>query len=119
MGVILLLVDDDAVFRSLAAGVLRDLGIDSICEAGTAASAMEVAHKRRPAAALIDVGLPDRDGLDLAHEIAALAWHPAVVLISADCDARARIESGGRAALAFVPKDDLPNAPLLRLLRLE
>jgi DNA-binding NarL/FixJ family response regulator len=116
---ILLLVDDDAIFRSLATDVLRDLGVEHIVEADTAAAAIDAAHQHRPASALVDVGLPDRDGIDLAHEIAALPWRPAVVLISADRDVAARIGSREHGAQPFVPKDELPNAPLRRLLALD
>ena len=119
MAAVLLLVDDDEIFRALAVDILRDLGVEEIVQAGTAAAAVDTAHNVRPAAALVDVGLPDRDGIDLAYELAALPWGPAVVLISADRDAAARIESRGDGAPPFVPKDELPNAPLRRLLQLD
>ena len=119
MDQILLLVDDDATFRSLATDVLRDLGVEHIVEADTADAAIDAARQHRPASALIDVGLPDRDGIDLAHEIAALPWRPAVVLISADRDAAARVDSREHGAPPFVPKDELPDAPLRRLLQLD
>ena len=102
----LLLVDDDAIFRALATDILRDLGVDRIIEADTAA-------------ALVDVGLPDRDGIDLARELAALPWRPAIVLTSADRDAAASIGSDQDGAPPFVPKDELPNAPLRQMLRLD
>src|SRR6201993_5622825 len=119
MGVLLLLVDDDPDYRNLAVDVLRSLGIEDVVEAGTAAVAMEKAHRLRPDAALVDVGLPDRDGIDLAHEMAALPWQPAVVLISADRDVAARIDSRENSPPPFVPKDELPDAPLRRLLQLD
>lgn len=119
MAAILLLVDDDPIFRSLATDILRDLGVENIVHAATAAAAVETARDVRPGAALVDVGLPDRDGIDLARELAALPWRPAIVLISADRDAAARIESGPKGTPPFVPKDELPNAPLLHLLQLD
>lgn len=119
MAILLLLVDDDASFRGLAVDVLRDLGVEEVVEAGTAAVAIEKARRLRPGAALVDVGLPDRDGIDLAREIAALPWRPAVVLISADPDVATRLDSEPDAAPPFVPKDELPNAPLRRLLELD
>ena len=113
----LLLVDDDPIFRSLATEILRDAGIDQIEYAGDAAAAVAKARTMRPEAALVDVGLPDRDGIDLAHELAALPWSPAVVLVSADRDAAAGLDQlGGDGLLPFIPKDELPDAPLRRLL---
>jgi CheY-like chemotaxis protein len=119
MGSIVLLVDDDPTFRSLAKEILRGLGVEQVVDAGTAAAAIEKAREVRPVAALVDVGLPDRDGIELAHELAALPWRPAVVLTSVDRDAAARSESSSGAGLPFVLKDEVMKAPLRCLLRLD
>lgn len=112
-----LLVDDDPVFRSLATRILNEAGLEVIGTVGDAAQAVSAALSLKPDAALVDIGLPDRDGVDLAHELAALPWRPRVVLTSTDRDAGARIRLGGaRDGLQFIPKEDLPSAPLLRLL---
>lgn len=113
----MLLVDDDPIYRSLATEILRDVGIELVEHAGSAAAAVAIARAMRPEAALVDVGLPDRNGIDLARELAALPWRPAVVLISTDRDAAAGLgRSGADGRLAFIPKDELPEAPLRRLL---
>jgi DNA-binding NarL/FixJ family response regulator len=119
MALIVLLVDDDPIFRSLATELLRDLGVEHVVDAGTAAAAIDKARDVRPAAALVDVGLPDRDGIELAHELAALPWRPAVVLTSVDRDAATRIEWSSGGQLPFVLKEELAKAPLRRLLALE
>jgi len=119
MASIVLLIDDDAMFRSLVTEILRDLGVEQVVDAGTAAAAIDKALHLRPAAALVDVGLPDRDGIVLAHELAALPWRPAVVLTSVDRDAAARIDSCVDGALPFVLKDEIVKAPLRRLLELD
>lgn len=119
MALIVLLVDDDPMFRSLVTEILRVGGVEHVIDAGTAAAALDQARDLRPAAALVDVGLPDRDGIELAHELAALPWRPAVVLTSVEGDAATRIESSGAGALPFVLKDEVMRAPLLRLLRLD
>src|ERR1700693_2891559 len=116
MAPVVLLIDDDPMFRLLVTQVLRDLRVDHVVDAGPAAAGIEKARDLRPAAALVDVGLPDRDGIDLARELAALPWRPAVVLTSVDRDAAARIESSSDGALPFVPKDEVMKAPLRRLL---
>jgi CheY-like chemotaxis protein len=115
----LLLVDDDAGFRALATDILREIGVESIVEADTAAAAVDRALVVRPQAALVDVGLPDRDGIELARELAALPWAPAIVLTSADCDVGAGIAHDHDGTPPFVPKDELLNVPLRQMLRLE
>jgi CheY-like chemotaxis protein len=111
-----LIVDDDAPFLSLAARILKNLGIAEVVTAEDAGTAIRAANATRPAAALVDIGLPDRNGIDLAHELAGLPWRPRVVLTSTDRDAGSAIGSDGRAPLPFVPKDDLTTAPLRRML---
>jgi DNA-binding NarL/FixJ family response regulator len=112
-----LLVDDDPTFLSLATRILTEAGLEVIGTVGDAARAVAAALSLKPDAALVDIGLPDRDGVDLAHELVALPWRPRVVLTSSDRDAAARIGSDGAdGGLSFIPKEDLPGAPLLRLL---
>jgi DNA-binding NarL/FixJ family response regulator len=113
---VILIVDDDPVFRGLARRVLEASGLDVAGEAGTAAEALAVARATPPEAALIDVGLPDGSGVELASEFAALPGPPRVVLVSTDPDAASPDDVRRCGAGAFVPKQDLPNAPLLELL---
>jgi CheY-like chemotaxis protein len=111
-----LVVDDDAAFRDLAARVLTGWGHVVVGEAGNVAEALERAAALRPQAALVDVGLPDGDGFDLARRLVALPWPVRVVLISTDAD-RAGASAARRAgARGFVPKDELPGRELRRLL---
>jgi DNA-binding NarL/FixJ family response regulator len=70
----------------------------------------------RPDAVLVDVGLPDVDGVALARELVALPWRPRVVLTSADADAATPRDVRACGAEAFVPKDKLLNAALDDLL---
>jgi CheY-like chemotaxis protein len=112
-----LVVDDDPAFCSLATEILNSLGVEVVGTAGNAAAAISAACALRPDAALVDVGLPDADGVDLAHQLAALPWRPRILLTSSDGEMAAGIEA--RAAgrrLAFVAKAELPNVPLRKLL---
>jgi CheY-like chemotaxis protein len=110
-----LIVDDDPAFLALAATVLERMGIEVVARAPDAASAVEAAEATRPLGALVDIGLPDRDGVDLAYELAALPWKPTVVLTSADADAGGALEPRpGLSPLLFVPKDELTNGTLSR-----
>jgi DNA-binding NarL/FixJ family response regulator len=112
-----LVVDDDPSFSSLAARILHRAGLEVVGTAPDAATAVAAAWSLQPDAALVDVSLPDRDGFDLAQELATLPWRPRVVLTSSDRDAASRI-GPARAdnGLPFVPKEELATAPLLRLL---
>jgi DNA-binding NarL/FixJ family response regulator len=111
-----LVVDDDPVFRSLARRTLVGDGLVVVGEADSVATAMVAARALRPDAVLVDVGLPDGDGVSLACELTALPWRPRVVLTSTDPDAASPDAVRASGAAAFVAKHDLPNAPLARLL---
>jgi len=111
-----LVVDDDPVFRRLAQRILEAFGFDVTGEADTVASAMSVAGTLRPDAVLVDVGLPDGDGIALARQLTALPWRPRVVLTSTNSDAASASEVHGSGAEAFVPKNELPGAALGDLL---
>jgi DNA-binding NarL/FixJ family response regulator len=111
-----LLVDDDPAFRRLARRTLGGTGLAVIGEAGTVAEASWAASELRPDAVLVDVGLPDGDGITLAHELTALPWCPRVVLTSVDPDAATPEEVRLSGALGFVPKGDLPGRGLDLLL---
>ena len=111
-----LVVDDDPVFRDLARRVLAAEGLTVVAEAESVASAIDAAHSVRPDAVLVDVGLPDGDGITLARRLSSLPWRPRIVLTSTDPDAASAEDLRRSGAGAFVAKHELPNAPLERLL---
>jgi DNA-binding NarL/FixJ family response regulator len=119
MSASVLLVDDDPVFRRLARRMLIAAGLVVVAEAGTVAAAVVAARELRPDSALVDVGLPDGDGLSLAGVLAALPWPPRVILTSSDADAAGPEDVSRCGAAGFVPKVDLPGVALERLLAAE
>lgn len=111
-----LLIDDDAAFRRLARRMLAGSGLRVVGEAASVAAAAAAAERLRPEAALVDVMLPDGDGVALARELAALPWAPRVVLTSCSADAAGPDEIAESGVVAFVPKPELPNVGLGALL---
>jgi DNA-binding NarL/FixJ family response regulator len=111
-----LVVDDDPVFRGLARRIITASGFDVVGEAASVKAAIEMAARLEPDAALVDVGLPDGDGITLAGQLSALPWSPLVVLTSSDPDAASPEDVRRAGARGFVAKDELPNAPLRELL---
>jgi two-component system KDP operon response regulator KdpE len=74
-----LCVDDEAAIRRLLRTVLERGGHD-VLEAADAHAALQVARRWKPDLVLLDLGLPDRDGLELVPQLAADA---AVVVLTA------------------------------------
>ena len=117
MALSVLVVDDDQAFLTLVARLLRDLGFGAVHTTADAAGALREAELTRPHAALVDIGLPGEDGIELAHRLADLPWAPRVVLTSTDRDAMNAIPRADRArALPFLPKDELADGRLSALL---
>lgn len=65
-----LLVDDNPVVRIAIGGLLRGDGVEVI-EAADGAEGLRLARKHRPHLVLLDVVLPDTNGVELCHEIKA------------------------------------------------
>jgi len=111
-----LIVDDDSAFRGLARRILIASGLNVVGEAESIEAAAAAADALRPDAVLLDVMLPDGDGVAFAGELTALPWKPRVVLTSSYDGPASKEELERSGAIAFVPKPDLPTAPLDRLL---
>jgi DNA-binding NarL/FixJ family response regulator len=111
-----LLVDDDPAFRQLARRMLTAAGLSVIAEVDTVAAALIAARELRPDSALVDVGLPDGDGITLAGALAALPEPPRVLLTSTASDAAGPEDVARCGAAGFVPKTDLPCVAFDRLL---
>jgi CheY-like chemotaxis protein len=67
----ILLVEDDPLLRHAFRLLLEDAGY-LVHEAGTAAQALNQAKTHLPSLVLLDLGLPDRPGLEVAREITAV-----------------------------------------------
>jgi CheY-like chemotaxis protein len=116
MPVSVLVVDDDPDFRDLATRLLAELGLTVIARAGTVAAARTAAHELQPRAALVDVGLPDGDGVELAAELSQLPWQPRVLLTSSDPEVTTTAEARAAGAVGFLSKTELPTGNLWQML---
>lgn len=111
-----LVIDDDATFRELAIQMLEGMGLSVVGEADTVEAAGAAARNLRPQAALLDIALPDGNGIALAAELAALPWAPRIVLTSNDPGAATQAVARSAGAVAFIAKQDLPDDRLRALL---
>ena len=112
----ILIVDDHSGFRASARRMLEAGGFEVAGEAADAASARTAVAELAPDAVLLDVQLPDGDGIALAAELVANGNAPEIVLCSsrgADELGRALEASGARG---FLTKDELSPAGIRELL---
>ncbi len=78
----ILVVDDDEVLNQVLRRVLTRDGY-SVAEAGSVAQALERAHQQRPALGLIDLRLPDGDGVELARQLRQQVGRFPLILMTA------------------------------------
>jgi two-component system KDP operon response regulator KdpE len=114
---LLLVEDDDAARRHLQAYLVRTgYHVD---EAGTAADAMRAWDAHRADLVLLDLGLPDADGVDLVRRIRREATTPIVILSArgSERDKIAALEAGADDYLTKPFGTDELNARIRAVLR--
>jgi two-component system KDP operon response regulator KdpE len=79
----ILLVEDDPALRRALRTTLRSREFN-VLEAATGESALIVAADGRPDVVILDLGLPDLDGLDVLHRLRAFSDVPVIVLTARD-----------------------------------
>ena len=114
VAVTVLLVDDHAGFRASARSLLELEGFRVVGEAVDAASALDSARRLAPEVVLLDVGLPDASGFDVAVRLAGSRSRVVLTSSRAPQDLGRRVRQSG--ALGFVSKDQLSGAALCALL---
>jgi response regulator NasT len=77
-----LVAEDEALIRMDLVETLTELGFDVVAAVGDGRSAVETVAKTRPQLALLDVKMPDMDGLTAASQIIELK-STAVVMLTA------------------------------------
>ena len=101
-----LIVDDHAAFRASARALLQAEGFDVVGEAADGAAAVEAVAVLHPEIVLLDIQLPDLDGLAVAERLAA-GRTTAVVLISSRDAAAYGPRLNEARARGFIPKSGL------------
>ena len=96
---LILVVEDEPQIRRFIRVALEEQA--RVVEAGSAAEALETFDGPAPALAIIDLGLPDRDGVDLIRELRTWTMLPLLVLSarSAEAEKVAALDAGADDSL--------------------
>jgi two-component system KDP operon response regulator KdpE len=78
-GPLVLVIEDEPQMRRFLRASLASHGYD-LCEAATAAEAVALATSRVPELVLLDLGLPDGDGVDLTRRLREWSHVPIIVI---------------------------------------
>jgi len=114
----ILIVDDDQRFRHAARALLEAQGFEVVGEAQDGQEGLAAAAELHPEVVLLDVSLPDADGLDLAERFGTKDGAPQIVLTSTRdaSDFGPRLLEA-RGIRGFVPKDQLSAGRIAELCR--
>jgi DNA-binding NarL/FixJ family response regulator len=106
-----LIVDDSAAFRATARVLLQARGYEVVGLAGDVASGLAAASELHPDCVLLDVNLPDGDGV-----AAACHFNGATVVLVSTLEASALGDLGACGARGFLTKAELASPQLVELL---
>lgn len=112
-----LLVDDSSAFCDAASVLLQREGITIVGVASNTVAAVREARVLRPDVILVDIGLGDESGFDLARLLTGEGQHgPEVIMISAQAETDYVELIADSPAVGFLAKSDLSAAGIARVL---
>lgn len=120
----ILIVDDSAVMRSLLRTVVAaDPSLEVIATASDGASALSLLSSTHPDLILLDVEMPNIDGLETLRAIRARSFRMPVIMVSAVTQRGARVTiealAGGASDYVAKPANQADRQSALRTLELD
>jgi two-component system nitrate/nitrite response regulator NarL len=100
-----LIVDDHSLFTDAMRMALDDRGLLVLGVASTGAEALRIAESNRFDLALVDLGLPDMDGLEVAKTLVRLCPGAKVLIVTASNNPDMVLETMRLGLHGFLPKD--------------
>ena len=82
---VVLVIDDEPQIRRVVRNALSTVPL-RVSEASTAAEGLDKAAAERPALVILDLGLPDSDGVDVCHDLRTFSKAPIIVLSARHSD---------------------------------
>jgi len=110
-----LIVDDHAGFRLAARAILEAEGLIVVGESETGAGAIAAVERLAPDLVLLDVCLPDLDGIEVATRLTTADRTLHVVLTSSRDAADYQPQLGRCGARGFIPKGELSGDAVVAL----
>jgi len=109
----ILLVDDETAIQRAVGPLLRSRGFD-VTIAGTGAAALAAFAERSPSLIVLDLGLPDFDGVEVCRRIRATSPVPIIVLSARGAEAD-KVRALDNGADDYVTKPFGPEELLARI----
>jgi two-component system, NarL family, response regulator DevR len=103
---VVIIDDHEVVRKGIRTSLEQEAGVcEVVGEAGTVAQARTLIEETSPDVAVLDVVLPDGDGIHLCREICARQPHIACVLLTSFPESRGMLSAAMAGASAYLAKD--------------
>jgi response regulator NasT len=111
-----LICDDEPLIRMSLRAMLKDLGFEDVLECGDGKSAVEMAMASFPDMAVLDVAMPEMDGITAAKEIKKKLKIPILLLTNCfDAQTAKRAAESGIAAFLTKPLREQDLIPAMEI----
>jgi len=104
-----MIVDDSFFMRNILRGIVQEKGYVVVAEASSGIEAMKNIYARKPDIILLDIILPDSNGLDLLQSIRKARPEASVILCSAIGQDMVIQKAMDYGAKAFIQKPFTPE----------
>lgn len=101
----LIVEDQDYMRRMLREFLQSAFPHKNILEASDGRSALALCSERRPGVVLMDIGLPDANGIDLTTQIKAMLPDTAVIIVSSHAGSAYTERAKTAGAFAYINKE--------------
>jgi DNA-binding NarL/FixJ family response regulator len=106
----ILIVDDHALFREgLKAIIGRNPAYEVVGEAGRGDQALQMARSLKPDLMLVDISLPDQNGIEMALQLRKSQPKTAVMMVTMHSKVDYIVNAFKAGATGFVTKDSAPE----------
>ena len=110
-----LIIDDEPHVRVLIKILLKQLGIDTVWEAGDGPAGVDQAALHKPEVILLDINLPQMGGLEVLAKLKAAHPKIPVIIVSSQSTMKTVIQTRELGAEAYVLKH-APKSEVLQML---
>ena len=100
----ILLVDDHRMIRDGLRSILEKEGFELVGEAANGYEAIAAARESAPDVVIMDISMPELNGIDATRRLLAVAPTAKVIALSMNCDRRYVVAMFKAGAVGYVPK---------------
>ena len=101
--------DDSRFMRKIIRKTLEKMGVEVVAEASNGREAIECVEKYRPNLVILDINMPEMDGLEALKHIASSGVKPKVIVLTAVNQQWAKEEAKNLGVVGFIPKPFKPQ----------